>query len=99
MDGVLREIEAARFDDARRRAAFADAERGPVKGEEPPPPGLEQSPLGPPGGPTLWRWRGSVRWRHKPVALVEPLQFMGAGSTPVKSQLLGMKRIRSASGS
>ncbi|MNH30600.1 hypothetical protein D3C79_909050 [compost metagenome] len=41
VDGVLREIEAARFDDARRRAALADAERGPVKGEEPPPPWMQ----------------------------------------------------------
>jgi len=36
--GVMREIEAAKFDEARRRAAREDAERGPVKGEEPPPP-------------------------------------------------------------
>jgi len=41
VDGVLREIDAARLDDARRRAALADAERGPVKGEEPPPPWLQ----------------------------------------------------------
>ncbi|MFJ2983365.1 MULTISPECIES: PA4780 family RIO1-like protein kinase [unclassified Pseudomonas] len=39
--GVMREIEAARFDDARRRAALAEAEHGPVKGEEPPPPWLQ----------------------------------------------------------
>ncbi|WP_425929012.1 PA4780 family RIO1-like protein kinase [Pseudomonas sp. NyZ201] len=36
--GVMREIEAAKFEDARRRAGREDAERGPVKGEEPPPP-------------------------------------------------------------
>ncbi len=36
--GVLREIEAAKFEDARRRAGREEAERGPVKGEEPPPP-------------------------------------------------------------
>ncbi|MFD2643677.1 PA4780 family RIO1-like protein kinase [Pseudomonas japonica] len=35
---VMREIEAAKFDEARRRAAREDAERGPVKDEEPPPP-------------------------------------------------------------
>ncbi|HKS12195.1 MAG TPA: PA4780 family RIO1-like protein kinase [Pseudomonas sp.] len=39
--GVLREIDAARLDDARRRAAREDAERGPVKGEEPPPPWMQ----------------------------------------------------------
>ncbi len=39
--GVMREIEAARFDEERRKAAKADAERGPVKGEEPPPPWLQ----------------------------------------------------------
>jgi len=39
--GVMREIEAARLDDARRRAALAEAEHGPVKGEEPPPPWLQ----------------------------------------------------------
>ena len=36
--GVMREIEAAKFEDARRRAGREEAERGPVKGEEPPPP-------------------------------------------------------------
>lgn len=36
--GVMREIEAAKLDEARRRAAREEAERGPVKGEEPPPP-------------------------------------------------------------
>ncbi len=39
--GVLREIDAARADEARRRAAREDAERGPDKGEEPPPPWLQ----------------------------------------------------------
>jgi len=39
--GVMREIEAARFDDARRRAALAEAEHGPAKAEEPPPPWLQ----------------------------------------------------------
>ncbi|MBA1203236.1 serine protein kinase RIO [Pseudomonas capeferrum] len=39
--GVLREIDAARLDDERRRAARADAERGSVKGEEPPPPWMQ----------------------------------------------------------
>jgi len=39
--GVMREIEAARLDDARRRAALAEAEHGPVKAEEPPPPWLQ----------------------------------------------------------
>ncbi|CAM3750148.1 Serine/threonine-protein kinase rio1 [Pseudomonas reidholzensis] len=39
--GVLREIEAARIDDERRRAARDDLERGPVKGEEPPPPWMQ----------------------------------------------------------
>lgn len=39
--GVLREIEAARIDDERRRAAREDVERGPVKGEEPPPPWMQ----------------------------------------------------------
>ncbi|MHC6225850.1 PA4780 family RIO1-like protein kinase [Pseudomonas sp. X10] len=39
--GVLREIDAARIEDARRRAARAEAERGPVKSEEPPPPWMQ----------------------------------------------------------
>ncbi|WAB96023.1 serine protein kinase RIO [Pseudomonas putida] len=39
--GVMREIDAARLDDARRRAARTEAEHGPVKGEEPPPPWLQ----------------------------------------------------------
>jgi RIO kinase 1 len=39
--GVMREIDAARLDDVRRRAARAEAEHGPVKGEEPPPPWLQ----------------------------------------------------------
>lgn len=39
--GVLREIDAARLDDARRRAAREDLERGPAKGEEPPPPWMQ----------------------------------------------------------
>jgi len=38
LGGVMREIEAAKFEDARRRAGREEAERGPVKGEEPPPP-------------------------------------------------------------
>lgn len=41
VDGVMREIDAARIDDARRRAARADAERGAVKDEEPAPPWLQ----------------------------------------------------------
>ena len=36
--GVIREIEAARLDDQRRKAARAEAEHGPAKSEEPPPP-------------------------------------------------------------
>ncbi|AMA45167.1 PA4780 family RIO1-like protein kinase [Pseudomonas monteilii] len=36
--GVLREIEAARFEDARRRAGRAEAEQGPTREQEPPPP-------------------------------------------------------------
>jgi len=39
--GVMREIEAAQRDEARRQAALAEAEHGPVKGEEPPPPWLQ----------------------------------------------------------
>ncbi|OLS60899.1 PA4780 family RIO1-like protein kinase [Pseudomonas putida] len=39
--GVMREIEAAKFEDARRRAGREEAERGPVKGEEPPPPWVQ----------------------------------------------------------
>ncbi|MNM84157.1 RIO1 family protein [compost metagenome] len=39
--GVMREIDAARLDDVRRRAARTEAEHGPVKGEEPPPPWLQ----------------------------------------------------------
>ncbi|WP_414157324.1 PA4780 family RIO1-like protein kinase [Pseudomonas sp. BNK-15] len=38
---VMREIDAARLDDVRRRAARTEAEHGPVKGEEPPPPWLQ----------------------------------------------------------
>ncbi|MGF6594702.1 PA4780 family RIO1-like protein kinase [Pseudomonas sp. 2835] len=41
VDGVMREIDAARIDEARRRAAKADAERGTVKDEEPAPPWLQ----------------------------------------------------------
>ncbi|AIR90900.1 PA4780 family RIO1-like protein kinase [Pseudomonas cremoricolorata] len=41
VDGVLREIDAARADDARRRAAREEAEHGPRKGDEPPPPWLQ----------------------------------------------------------
>lgn len=41
VDGVLREIDAARIEDARRRAGREEAERGPVKSEEPPPPWLQ----------------------------------------------------------
>ena len=36
--GVMREIEAARLDDQRRKAARAEAEHGPAKSDEPPPP-------------------------------------------------------------
>jgi len=36
--GVLREIEAARLDDARRQAARAADDAPPGKTEEPPPP-------------------------------------------------------------
>ncbi|MFV3292528.1 PA4780 family RIO1-like protein kinase [Pseudomonas sp. NY11955] len=39
--GVMREIDAARMDDARRRAARAEAEYGPAKAEEPTPPWLQ----------------------------------------------------------
>ncbi len=35
---VMREIEAARFDEERRRAARAEDERPPGKSDEPPPP-------------------------------------------------------------
>ncbi|MDD0976313.1 PA4780 family RIO1-like protein kinase [Pseudomonas fontis] len=41
VDGVLREIDAARIEESRRQAARADAERGPTKGEEPPPPWMQ----------------------------------------------------------
>ncbi|MBM3106542.1 serine protein kinase RIO [Pseudomonas sp. V1] len=41
VDGVMREIDAARFDDARRRAIKEDAERGSSKDEEPAPPWLQ----------------------------------------------------------
>ncbi|WP_110971329.1 MULTISPECIES: PA4780 family RIO1-like protein kinase [Pseudomonas] len=41
VNGVMREIEAARIDDERRKAAKVDAERGPTKGEEPPPPWMQ----------------------------------------------------------
>ncbi|MNH12693.1 RIO1 family protein [compost metagenome] len=41
VDGVMREIDAARFDEARRRAAKEDAERGARKEEEPTPPWLQ----------------------------------------------------------
>ncbi|MEF9901005.1 MAG: PA4780 family RIO1-like protein kinase [Pseudomonas sp.] len=41
VDGVMREIDAARFDDARRRAIKEDAERGASKDEEPAPPWLQ----------------------------------------------------------
>ncbi|MCY1457272.1 hypothetical protein D9M71_745560 [compost metagenome] len=39
--GVMREIDAARMDDARRRAARAEAEHGPAKAEEVTPPWLQ----------------------------------------------------------
>ncbi|PNA99246.1 MULTISPECIES: PA4780 family RIO1-like protein kinase [Pseudomonas] len=39
--GVMREIDAARLDDARRRAARDEAEHGVVKAEEPTPPWLQ----------------------------------------------------------
>jgi len=39
--GVMREIDAARLDEARRRAARAEAENGPAKAEEPTPPWLQ----------------------------------------------------------
>ncbi|MNP35101.1 hypothetical protein D3C76_1284200 [compost metagenome] len=39
--GVLREIDAARLDDTRRRAARAEAEHGPARVEEPTPPWLQ----------------------------------------------------------
>ena len=41
VDGVMREIEAARLDEARRQAARAEAENGPAKAEEPPPPWMQ----------------------------------------------------------
>ncbi len=41
IDGVMREIDAARFDEARRRAIREDAERGSSKEEEPMPPWLQ----------------------------------------------------------
>lgn len=41
VDGVMREIEAARLDEARRQAARSEAENGPAKAEEPPPPWLQ----------------------------------------------------------
>lgn len=41
VNGVMREIEAARIDDERRKAAKVDAERGLTKGEEPPPPWMQ----------------------------------------------------------
>ncbi|MCY1463192.1 hypothetical protein D9M71_810530 [compost metagenome] len=41
VDGVMREIDAARFDETRRRAAKEDAERGARKEEEPTPPWLQ----------------------------------------------------------
>lgn len=39
--GVMREIDAARLDEARRRAARAEADNGPAKAEEPTPPWLQ----------------------------------------------------------
>ncbi|MNV79472.1 RIO1 family protein [compost metagenome] len=39
--GVMREIDAARLDDARRRAALAEAEHGAARAEEPAPPWLQ----------------------------------------------------------
>lgn len=41
VDGVMREIDAARIDEARRRAAREDAERGASKEEEPAPPWMQ----------------------------------------------------------
>lgn len=41
VQGVLREIDAARLDDARRRAARAEAEHGPLKAVEPTPPWMQ----------------------------------------------------------
>ncbi|MDD2050474.1 PA4780 family RIO1-like protein kinase [Pseudomonas putida] len=41
IDGVMREIDAARLDEARRRAIREDAERGSSKEEEPTPPWLQ----------------------------------------------------------
>ncbi|WP_322362389.1 PA4780 family RIO1-like protein kinase [Pseudomonas sp. Teo4] len=41
VQGVLREIDAALFDDARRRAARAEAEHGPLKAAEPTPPWMQ----------------------------------------------------------
>ncbi|MEG0860039.1 MAG: PA4780 family RIO1-like protein kinase [Pseudomonas sp.] len=41
IDGVMREIDAARFDEARRRAIREDAERGSSKDEEPAPPWMQ----------------------------------------------------------
>lgn len=38
---VLREIDAAKLENARRRAARDEAEQGPTKGEEPPPPWMQ----------------------------------------------------------
>ena len=39
--GVMREIDAARLDEARRRAARAEAEHGAARAEEPTPPWLQ----------------------------------------------------------
>ncbi|MFK8333117.1 PA4780 family RIO1-like protein kinase [Pseudomonas sp. BJa5] len=39
--GVMREIDAARFDEARRRAARHEAEHGPKKDDEPAPPWMQ----------------------------------------------------------
>jgi len=41
LGSVLREIEAARLDDARRQAARAADEAPPGKTEEPPPPWMQ----------------------------------------------------------
>ena len=41
VSGVMREIDAARLDDARRRAARAEAEHGEARVEEPAPPWLQ----------------------------------------------------------